>query len=64
MDFDSLPDAERRERMEYLADLLAELCVLAEREGCTKLPELLEQSRLEAEREAGAAQSLLKERRC
>lgn len=28
--------SERRERLEYLADLLSELEVLAEREGCQK----------------------------
>lgn len=32
------PDLERRERLEYLADLLSELKTLAERERCEKLP--------------------------
>lgn len=41
-------DAERRERLEYLADLLSELQALAEREGCAKLPNLIAQSRAEA----------------
>lgn len=40
-------DAERRERLEYLADLLSELQTLAEREGCAKLPNLIAQSRAE-----------------
>lgn len=42
------PDPERRERLEYLADLLSELKTLAERERCTKLPDLIAQSRAEA----------------
>ena len=41
-------DTERRERLEYLADLLSELQTLAEREGCAKLPNLIAQSRAEA----------------
>jgi hypothetical protein len=41
-------DPERRERLEYLADLLSELKTLAERERCSKLPELIAQSREEA----------------
>lgn len=42
------PDPERRERLEYLADLLSELKKLAEREHCAKLPELIAESRAEA----------------
>lgn len=42
------PYSERRERLEYLADLLSELQALAEREGCATLPTLLAQSRAEA----------------
>jgi len=42
------PDTERRERLEYLADLLSELQALAEREGCARLPKLIAQSRDEA----------------
>jgi len=42
------PDTERRERLEYLADLLGELKTLAEREKCVKLPDLIAQSREEA----------------
>lgn len=42
------PDPERRERLEYLADLLSELKTLAERERCAKLPDLIAQSREEA----------------
>lgn len=41
-------DSERRERLEYLADLLSELQSLAEREGCARLPDLIAQSRAEA----------------
>ena len=40
--------SERRERLEYLADLLSELQVLAEREGCEKLADLISLSRAEA----------------
>ena len=40
--------SERRERLEYLADLLSELQVLAEREGCEKLADLIALSRAEA----------------
>jgi hypothetical protein len=43
-----LPDRERRERLEYLADLLSELQTLAEREGCARLPDLIARSRAEA----------------
>jgi hypothetical protein len=43
-----LPDPERRERLEYLADLLSELQTLAERERCARLPDLIAQSRAEA----------------
>jgi len=42
------PDPERRERLEYLADLLSELKTLAERERCDKLPGLIAKSREEA----------------
>jgi hypothetical protein len=42
------PESERRERLEYLADLLSELQALAERERCAKLPDLIAQSRAEA----------------
>ena len=42
------PDRERRERLEYLADLLSELQTLAEREGCARLPDLIARSRAEA----------------
>jgi hypothetical protein len=42
------PDTERRERLEYLADLLSELQELAERESCARLPDLIAQSRAEA----------------
>jgi hypothetical protein len=42
------PDLERRERLEYLADLLSELKTLAERERCEKLPAMIAQSREEA----------------
>lgn len=41
-------DPERRERLEYLADLLSELQELAERESCARLPGLIAQSRAEA----------------
>jgi hypothetical protein len=44
--------SERRERLEYLADLLSELQVLAEREGCEKLTALIEVSRAEAVEES------------
>jgi hypothetical protein len=40
--------SERRERLEYLADLLSELEVLAKREGCRKLSGLIALSRAEA----------------
>jgi len=40
--------SERRERLEYLADLLSELQALAEREGCEKLADLISLSRAEA----------------
>ncbi len=45
------PTSERREKMEYLADLLGQMLVLAELEGCEKLPALLAVSRAEAMRE-------------
>jgi len=41
-------DLERRERLEYLADLLSELQALAVREHCARLPDLIAQSRAEA----------------
>lgn len=41
-------DGERRERLEYLADLLRELQALARQEGCSRLPDLIEHSRAEA----------------
>ncbi len=37
--------------MEYLADLLGEMLILAEHEGCEKLPGMLAVSRAEAMRE-------------
>jgi hypothetical protein len=40
--------SERRERLEYLADLLSELQGLAEREGCEALSSLIARSRAEA----------------
>ena len=46
------PNLERQERLEYLADLLKELQVLAEREGCQDLQKLLVLSCAEATREA------------
>jgi hypothetical protein len=49
--------SERRERLEYLADLLKELQLLAEREGCQKLPSLLALSRVEAINESLSGQS-------
>ncbi len=49
--------SERRERLEYLADLLKELQLLAEREGCQKLPNLLALSRIEAINESLSSQS-------
>jgi hypothetical protein len=42
------PDSERRERLEYLADLLTELQTIAERESCTRLTEMIARSRAEA----------------
>lgn len=41
-------DPERRERLEYLADLLSELKTIAERERCARLPDLIARSRAEA----------------
>ena len=49
--FPRWPTSERRERLEYLADLLCEMLILAEREGC-RLPAMLAVSRAEAIREA------------
>ncbi len=43
--------SERREHLEYLADLLGELQRLAEREGCRKLSRMLAISHAEAMRE-------------
>jgi hypothetical protein len=43
---------ERREHLEYLADLLGELQRMAEREGCRKLSRMLAISHAEAVREA------------
>jgi hypothetical protein len=40
--------SERRERLEYLADLLAELQVLADQEGCAKLSGFIALSRAQA----------------
>ncbi|CAA2138494.1 hypothetical protein [Hyphomicrobium sp. ghe19] len=42
---------ERREHLEYLADLLGELQLMAEREGCRKLSRMLAISHAEARRE-------------
>ncbi len=44
-------DHERREHLEYLADLLGELQRMAEREGCRKLSRMLAISHAEAVRE-------------
>jgi hypothetical protein len=46
------PGGERREHLEYLADLLSELQRMAEREGCPKLSRMLAISHAEAVREA------------
>jgi hypothetical protein len=53
----ALAASERRERLEYLADLLSELQLLAEREGCEKLPSLIAVSRIEAIKEAHSNRS-------
>lgn len=45
------PDEERREHLEYLADLLDQLQRMAEREGCRKLSRMLAISHAEAQRE-------------
>jgi hypothetical protein len=42
----------RREKLEYVADLLDELRALAEHEGCQQLAEMLSLSHTEAVREA------------
>jgi hypothetical protein len=42
---------ERRERLEYLADMLDELQQMAERAGCRKLSRMLAISHAEARRE-------------
>ena len=49
---ESDPRLERRERLTYLADLLNELQVLAQREGCETLTGLLALSHAEALRKA------------
>lgn len=46
------PGDQRRERLEYLADLLGELQQIAEREGCRRLARLLAISYAEAMRES------------
>ncbi len=43
---------ERRDHLEYLADLLSELQRMAEQEGCHKLSRMLAISHAEAVREA------------
>ncbi|MBS0239875.1 MAG: hypothetical protein JSR89_15765 [Proteobacteria bacterium] len=42
---------EKRDQLEYLADLLGELQRMAEREGCRKLSRMLAISHAEARRE-------------
>ena len=44
-------DLEQRERLAYLADMLSELQVMAEREGCETLAGLLALSHAEARRQ-------------
>jgi len=52
------PDGgQKREHLEYLADLLGELQRMAEREGCRKLSRLLAISHAEARRETGRRDS-------
>ena len=46
------PDEERREHLEYIADLLRELQRMADRQGCHKLSRMLAISHAEAERES------------
>jgi hypothetical protein len=46
------PSGERREHLEYLADLLGQLQRMAEKEGCRKLSRMLAISHAEAVREA------------
>ncbi|SFV28330.1 hypothetical protein [Hyphomicrobium facile] len=48
---------EKREHLEYLADLLGELQLMAEREGCRKLSRMLAISHAEARRETDRHQS-------
>jgi len=43
--------SEKRDQLEYLADLLGELQRMAEREGCRKLSRMLAISHAEARRE-------------
>ena len=50
------PGGEKREHLEYLADLLGELQLMAEREGCRKLSRLLAISHAEARRETDRQQ--------
>jgi hypothetical protein len=51
------PGGERRDHLEYLADLLGELQLMAEREGCRKLSRLLAISHAEARRETDRNQN-------
>ena len=46
------PGGERREHLEYLADLLGQLQRMAEEEGCRRLSRMLAISHAEAMREA------------
>jgi hypothetical protein len=48
---------EKRDHLEYLADLLGELQLMAEREGCRKLSRMLAISYAEARRETHRHQS-------
>ncbi|RUP09284.1 MAG: nodulation protein NolW [Hyphomicrobium sp.] len=50
-EFSDRNGGERREHLEYLADLLGELQRMAEREGCRKLSRMLAISHAEARRE-------------
>ena len=45
-------DTDRRDRLQYLADMLLELQAMAEREGCTTLAGLLALSQSEASLQA------------
>ncbi len=49
--FSGRAGGERRDHLEYLADLLGELQQMAEREGCHKLSRMLAISHAEAQRE-------------